>query len=1080
MIFSTKNKQLAIFGKTLDDIRTKFINLSTVFEQYGLSGKNGVIASLFGSNKSQIIPETNLTKVLSFDEANKQLEDFNRRVVQGGMSLDTYFKQYQNGNTVLRNYVTTTDQQSQSTQGLIRASEEARAAQIAHNESIKAGTISAKAASVAFKALSIAGNIIAFTAIIKGIELAATAIDNWIHRVEKANEAMNEAVGEYESAKSSLESVNTELDEQNKKLDELLAKDKLTYAEKGQLEELQAITQELLLQQNIEERRADKASKEAADKAVDAYEKQYGRYDKTEKDLQEKLSYENFPIPEDANDVLGMIAAYIRAQELLEQSQKEFDEAVKNAKDTTWLAEDVQYNIDAVDDYRQALDENISDLQEKRLALEDEYNKAIEKRESGIEPLTSSEKDVIETYESIYDVMKMVYEYTDQNTWNNMEIADIFNTEGIEKTKEELISLAEAGKLTPEYITQNFKTLNKAVQNSEIFLEDGQTAAEAFCEEIYRSSETALQFRDALSSAKSKFGDTVELKTEALNEARENLENEYEKLSDWGLEDYAEKIKNDTISSIFGNVDMDKRTIITWSDELKQTYADALASWEYDPEIGGIDTVFGGSSRFGESINGTGWEVAFTPILPDGTFLSSDTVYEYIESIVSEAYSQNGEVTENALKSIDAQGRQIGDTFVHGIFAAVDDSLDYDNNGNLAETVGRLMHFTGDFGAVKLAKQEIEDARQVVDWDSWFGENINTPDEIELFQKIVQEADNAVDAIEKYKSARTGIANENLVSRSITETIDQLNTQLKPAFDSLQSAWKDIFTTDDNGKSLFSLDDVDLSTFDSIKSELDEMSKLGVSVDYSAFEDFVNVLNNTESTEQNVRDAFDSLATSITQAALSGAEDFDTMRAALEDLGVINNELVAFDALISNTEALKEAGLDLAHASDEQIAAFANEFVAAENVTQAIAMLTFHKELCNLQEMNTAGEVANLRTLAENAGYTGEVIQYLTELEQIYQEVASGTITPMQIGFKVARAAMLKSFIDGAASNINYDPKVDFTKATDSAKKAGSKSGKKAADAYLEAFEKELEKLQGMRDRNEITEKEYLDRLRVA
>ena len=137
--------------------------------------------------------------------------------------------------------------------------------------------------------------------------------------VEEANEAMDEAITEYDSAKSSLESINSELEEQNKQLDELLSKDKLTYAEKGQLEELQAITKELLLQQDIEQRRAANASKEAADKAVDAYEKQYGRYDKTEEDLQEKLSYENFPLPEDADDVLGMIAAYIRAQELLVQ-----------------------------------------------------------------------------------------------------------------------------------------------------------------------------------------------------------------------------------------------------------------------------------------------------------------------------------------------------------------------------------------------------------------------------------------------------------------------------------------------------------------------------------------------------------------------------------------------------------------------------------------------------------------------------------------------------------------------------------------------------------------------------------------
>lgn len=355
--------------------------------------------------------------------------------------------------------------------------------------------------------------------------------------------------------------------------------------------------------------------------------------------------------------------------------------------------------------------------------------------------------------------------------------------------------------------------------------------------------------------------------------------------------------------------------------------------------------------------------------------------------------------------------------------------------------------------------------------------SINTQEEIDAWQEIAQGARDAAEAEREYIQGST--LNKNPISLSITDTVEQLNTQLKPAFDSLQSAWKDIFTDDG-----FELNSIDiLSTCDSIKSKLDEMSDpegLNLDVDYSAFEDFVNVLNNTESTEQNVQDAFDSLATSITQAALSGAEDFDTMRAALEDLGVINNELVAFDAMISNTEALKEAGLDLADASDEQIAAFANESVAAENVTQAIAMLTFHKELCNAQEMNTAGEVANLKTLAENAGYTGEVIQYLTELEQIYQEVASGTINPAMILAKTARAAMLKSYIDSAANNINYEPKVDFTKATDSAKKAGSKSGKKAADKYLEAFEKELEKLQGMRDRNEITEKEYLDRLRVA
>lgn len=105
---------------------------------------------------------------------------------------------------------------------------------------------------------------------------------------------------------------------------------------------------------------------------------------------------------------------------------------------------------------------------------------------------------------------------------------------------------------------------------------------------------------------------------------------------------------------------------------------------------------------------------------------------------------------------------------------------------------------------------------------------------------------------------------------SISDTIDQLNTRLKPAFDSLQSAYRTIFTDDG-----FDLNSIDiLSTCDSIKSKLDEMSGLGLDVDYSAFENLVRVLRNTESTEQDVEKAFDSLAASITQAGLSGTEDF--------------------------------------------------------------------------------------------------------------------------------------------------------------------------------------------------------------
>ena len=358
-----------------------------------------------------------------------------------------------------------------------------------------------KFAAVKATLLNTALNAGIFLAVSVAIQSITKALDNWIHKVEKANEAMSEAVDEYDTAKSSLESITTELKEQQNKLDELSAKDKLTYAEKGQLEELQAITKELLMQQDIEERRVNKASKDAADKTVDAYKTQYGGYDFSKEDLNARIDSAKksgiFPLTDGKDDVIGNITAYTRAMELLTESQENYTTALEKGEDVTWLTNDVQHYTDLTEELSQMLDDNLSDLQEKRLALEEEYNKAIEKRETGTTALTSSDQDIISTYESIYDAIKMVYEYTNQNDWNNIEIADIFNSEGIEKTKEELIAMAKAGELTPDAIA-NYEKLNQAIQDSELFLKDNQTAAEAFCEEIYGCAEAAQEMGNGL------------------------------------------------------------------------------------------------------------------------------------------------------------------------------------------------------------------------------------------------------------------------------------------------------------------------------------------------------------------------------------------------------------------------------------------------------------------------------------------------------------------------------------------------------------------------------------------------------
>lgn len=202
---------------------------------------------------------------------------------------------------------------------------------------------------------------------------------------------------------------------------------------------------------------------------------------------------------------------------------------------------------------------------------------------------------------------------------------------------------------------------------------------------------------------------------QAVLDAYENLLDEQEKIREWGLTGFGDALDfsgNSFVQTVFGNVDMDKRVIINWNEELKKAYKDALDSWDYDPEVGSIDTVFGGSGRFGEDTLQYGVEVAFTPIMNVGgksIFLDRDTVYSYIESLIGDA-TVNGVFSSEKLLSLDKMGKQIGNTFIQGLIAAADEGLDYENNANWAETVGRLMHFSGQYGAIALAYKEIENA----------------------------------------------------------------------------------------------------------------------------------------------------------------------------------------------------------------------------------------------------------------------------------------------------------------------------------------------------------------------------------
>lgn len=848
----------------------------------------------------------------------------------------------------------------------------------------KASTIAAKEHSVALKAASIAGNMILFAFISKGIQLATIAIDNWIHRVEKARERTDELFAEFKS-------MNDTLADHKKTVSELA--DRYDELSKG----------------------VNLSTNDNVSLSTEEYEEFL--------DINEQMA-QSFPelakgIDENGNSILTLGTKGITAKEQLEELLQT-EEDLNNFRIAQGLEEAFKGVYTYVEDANEAtekLNGTISDSNEAMSKLQDIAENGI--KLSG-------------------DNGQLIFA---GNTNNQAEI-DYMNslTQSINEFWKSLDGSrrVELG-VDPSYLfTQQFDEYTGAF---EIYANFYQLTPEEIT-----TLENIIQ--DNVGDASGALLDSISDQSQELQEQINKGENAWR--------DFIPNLVSGMKSKqTFKDLDSDLQDIAVQIVEgLDYSYASAMKEYDPDPYAYIRDKFIVPMSKLSDD-DKQKLQSSFEELLK----LDADNLIQSNQAEIEKLITTIATLLEkDPLEIRVALG-----------FDTEDVQKRY--NEALKQTKRQLGGYGHDDKGF-----EVNNAvgNQL---DSFWNENVVTEEDWALWQKVTAGIDDATEAMNAYTDAKK---NENSVKLdetgnsplSISQTIDQLNTQLKPAFDSLQSAYQDIFT--DDGK--FALNSIDiLSTCGTIKSKLDEMSDpegLNLDVDYSAFEDFVRVLNNTESTEQDVENAFDSLATSITQAALTGAEDFETMKDALEDLGVVNNEMVAFQALASNTEMLEQALSEANASMDDFIVntedgsveatnagrAFLEEKVGAENCAEALNILAFHKELCNLQEMNTAGEVANLKTLAENAGYTGEVIQYLTEMEQIYQEVASGTLTPTQIGFKLARAVALKAMIEGAANQVQYAPKVDWSGAVKDAGKAGKDSGK----SYKDKLKEQLSDLEGV------------------
>lgn len=308
---------------------------------------------------------------------------------------------------------------------------------------------------------------------------------------------------------------------------------------------------------------------------------------------------------------------------------------------------------------------------------------------------------------------------------------------------------------------------------------------------------------------------------------------------------------------------------------------------------------------------------------------------------------------------------------------------------------------------------------------------------------------------------------------SIFDTITQLNTQLKPALDSLKSAYQDIFKQED-GNIKFSLENVDFSMFNSIKSAIGEMNQIeGIKIDYSSFENLLNVLSDADSESGEVQTAFDRLANEIvyaTDCTNMSADTFDVLVRSLESMGLTNAEEVLSGIAQAQGE-IASLGYDLANITEEQAKQFIEEGKASAIAVEYLRTYLIQKQLAN-HPLNTANDVIALENLCNSLGVTGELLKAVISLKSALGAVESGApIEAFQSQIDAANAKIAELAANGSSFEFDFNG--------NSGTSSASKAGKEAGDAYLDAFEEELSDLKKLRDDGFIGEKQYLDRLRV-
>lgn len=231
----TFSSKFGIFGKSFEDIGNRFKKVSNELiatNDYTISNianawKNSSVkkdlSDKFIITKSDIQNKLKDLSVYDQDPSNilASLLNNKEKIEAGQKTWQDYFNCLKEGEKWQVKFVQENDLTKVSLDDVKNAQNAAKQSAIAYNNGLEQMTIGAKTANIALKGLAVVGNAVASFLAAFAFQAVITGIDNYIHRVDNAKDALEEFNSSVKEQKDNLSTQESWINENGKRFEEL-------------------------------------------------------------------------------------------------------------------------------------------------------------------------------------------------------------------------------------------------------------------------------------------------------------------------------------------------------------------------------------------------------------------------------------------------------------------------------------------------------------------------------------------------------------------------------------------------------------------------------------------------------------------------------------------------------------------------------------------------------------------------------------------------------------------------------------------------------------------------------------------